>query len=70
MITVAQSRGRAAPGATSALLGGGQFLFGAAVSPLVGLFGTQSPAPMAAVMTSCLALGTLAAIAAKRAHAS
>ncbi|QIK07585.1 multidrug effflux MFS transporter [Streptomyces sp. ID38640] len=70
VITVAQSRGRAAPGATSALLGGGQFLFGAAVSPLVGLFGTQSPAPMAAVMTSCLALGTLAAIAAKRAHAS
>nr|WP_262039558.1 multidrug effflux MFS transporter [Streptomyces sp. Isolate_219] len=70
VITVAQSRGRAAPGATSALLGGGQFLFGAAVSPLAGLFGTQSPAPMAVVMTSCLALGTLAAIATKRAHAS
>jgi DHA1 family bicyclomycin/chloramphenicol resistance-like MFS transporter len=70
VITVAQSRGRAAPGATSALLGGSQFLFGAAASPLVGLFGTQSPAPMAAVMSSCLALGTLAAIATKRAHAS
>lgn len=70
VITVAQSRGRAAPGATSALLGGSQFLFGAAASPLVGLFGTQSPAPMAAVLSSCLALGTLAAIATKRAHAS
>ncbi|MFF7313181.1 Bcr/CflA family efflux MFS transporter [Streptomyces sp. NPDC008137] len=33
VITVAQSRGRAAPGATSALLGGSQFLFGAAASP-------------------------------------
>jgi DHA1 family bicyclomycin/chloramphenicol resistance-like MFS transporter len=70
VITVAQSRGRVAPGATSALLGGSQFLFGAAASPLVGLFGTQSPAPMAAVMSSCLALGTLAAIATKRAHTS
>ncbi|WP_414504884.1 multidrug effflux MFS transporter [Streptomyces sp. NEAU-L66] len=69
VITVAQSRERAAPGATSALLGGGQFLFGAAVSPLVGLFGTHSPAPMAAMMASCLALGTLAALAAKRAPA-
>ncbi|MEJ8647975.1 multidrug effflux MFS transporter [Streptomyces sp. MS1.AVA.3] len=70
VLTVAQSRGRAAPGATSALLGGGQFLLGAAVSPLVGVFGAQSPAPMAAVMTSCLALGTLAAIASKHAHIS
>ncbi|MGW2415670.1 Bcr/CflA family efflux MFS transporter [Streptomyces tubercidicus] len=43
VITIAQSRGRTAPGATSALLGGGQFLLGAAVSPLVGLFGTHSP---------------------------
>ncbi|WSK39894.1 hypothetical protein OG761_05900 [Streptomyces tubercidicus] len=63
VITIAQSRGRAAPGATSALLGGGQFLLGAAVSPLVGLFGTRSPAPMAAVMTSCLSLATVAALA-------
>ncbi|GAA2267251.1 Bcr/CflA family drug resistance efflux transporter [Streptomyces ruber] len=62
VITIAQSHGRAAPGATSALLGGGQFLLGAAASPLVGQFGTQSPAPMAAVMTSCLAAATLAAI--------
>lgn len=68
VITIAQSRGRAAPGATSALLGGGQFLLGAAASPLVGLFGTQSPAPMAAVMATCLTLGTLAAMATKRTH--
>ncbi|RNG22258.1 multidrug effflux MFS transporter [Streptomyces botrytidirepellens] len=63
VVTIAQSRGRTAPGATSALLGGGQFLFGAAVSPLVGLFGAHSPAPMAAVMAACLALATLAAVA-------
>lgn len=36
VITVAQSRGRAAPGATSALLGGSQFLLGAAASPWSG----------------------------------
>jgi DHA1 family bicyclomycin/chloramphenicol resistance-like MFS transporter len=68
VITIAQSRGRAAPGATSALLGSGQFLLGAAASPLVGLFGAQSPAPMAAVMATCLTLGTLAAIATRRTH--
>ncbi|MEU4655013.1 multidrug effflux MFS transporter [Streptomyces sp. NPDC023723] len=68
VITIAQSRGRAAPGATSALLGGGQFLLGAAASPVVGLFGTQSPAPMAAVMAVSLTLGTLAAIATKRTY--
>ncbi|MFF8017835.1 Bcr/CflA family efflux MFS transporter [Streptomyces sp. NPDC007929] len=68
VITIAQSRGRAAPGATSALLGGGQFLLGAAASPAVGLFGTQSPAPMAAVMAVSLTLGTLAAIATKRTY--
>ncbi|MFF0110922.1 hypothetical protein ACFYP8_39560, partial [Streptomyces hirsutus] len=70
VITIAQSRGPVAPGATSALLGSGQFLLGAAASPLVGLFGTQSPAPMAAVMTTCLALGTLAAIATQRTEPS
>ncbi|MFG3249458.1 Bcr/CflA family efflux MFS transporter [Streptomyces sp. NPDC048187] len=68
VLTIAQSRGRAAPGATSALLGGGQFLLGAAASPVVGLFGTRSPAPMAAVMAVSLALGTLAAIATKRTY--
>jgi DHA1 family bicyclomycin/chloramphenicol resistance-like MFS transporter len=68
VITIAQIRGRAAPGATSALLGGGQFLLGAAASPVVGLFDTRSPAPMAAVMIISLALGTLAAFATKRTH--
>jgi DHA1 family bicyclomycin/chloramphenicol resistance-like MFS transporter len=66
VITIAQSRGRTAPGATSALLRGSQFPFGAAVSPLVGLFGAHSPAPMAAVMATCLTLATLAAVATKR----
>ncbi|GAB2711986.1 multidrug effflux MFS transporter [Nocardia thraciensis] len=62
VVTIAQQRGRSAPGATSALLGGGQFLLGAAASPAVGLFGTHSPAPMAAIMTLVLALATLAAL--------
>ncbi|MBF6328064.1 multidrug effflux MFS transporter [Nocardia transvalensis] len=66
VVTIAQQRGRAAPGATSALLGGGQFLFGATASPLVGLFGTHSPAPMAAIMTCCLALATVAAVVTSR----
>ncbi|MEU6915396.1 multidrug effflux MFS transporter [Streptomyces olindensis] len=70
VVTIAQSRGRAAPGATSALLGGGQFLLGAGVSPLVGLFGTRSPAPMAAIMASCLALATLAAAATRLSYSS
>ncbi|MGR3936873.1 multidrug effflux MFS transporter [Streptomyces sp. BRA346] len=68
VVTIAQRRGRTAPGATSALLGGGQFLLGAAVSPLVGLFGTHSPAPMAAIMTICLALAALAATATRLTH--
>ncbi len=63
VVTLAQQRGRAAPGATSALLGGGQFLFGAAASPLVGLFGTRGAAPLAAVMAVALAAATLAAAA-------
>ncbi|BCK54190.1 multidrug effflux MFS transporter [Nocardia wallacei] len=62
VVTIAQQRGRTAPGATSALLGGGQFLLGAASSPLVGLFGTHGPAPLATVMTAVLALATFAAI--------
>ncbi|GAA2068959.1 multidrug effflux MFS transporter [Streptomyces albiaxialis] len=66
VITVAQRRGRAAPGATSALLGGGQFLLGAAASPLVGLSGTHTPVPMAAVMALSLTLATTAALATRR----
>ncbi|WJD94677.1 multidrug effflux MFS transporter [Streptomyces antimycoticus] len=70
VVTIAQGRGRTAPGATSALLGSGQFLFGAAVSPLVGLFGTRTPAPMAAVMAACLVLATLAASVTRQTHQS
>ncbi|MFD4406505.1 multidrug effflux MFS transporter [Nocardia sp. NPDC058499] len=69
VVTIAQQRGRSAPGATSALLGGGQFLFGAAASPVVGLFGARSPAPMAAVMAAAMAAAVLAAAVTARAAA-
>lgn len=59
--TVTQSRGRDAPGATSALLGSVQFTFGAVASPLVGLFGDSSALPMAGLMAAFLAPATLAA---------
>lgn len=64
--TVTLSRGRDAPGATSALLGSGQFAFGAAAAPAVGLFGTRSPLPMAAVMTASLTAALIAALWAAR----
>ncbi|WP_116103209.1 multidrug effflux MFS transporter [Amycolatopsis thermalba] len=57
----AQEAGRDAPGATSALPGGGQFLLGGAVAPAVGLFGTGSAVPLAALLTGCLLLATAAA---------
>ncbi|MEU1980951.1 Bcr/CflA family efflux MFS transporter [Nocardia sp. NPDC019395] len=66
VVTIAQQRGRSAPGATSALLGGGQFLLGATVSPIVGLSGATSPAPMATVMAVALAAAVLAAVATAR----
>ncbi|NGN62787.1 multidrug effflux MFS transporter [Streptomyces sp. A7024] len=59
---VGQSRGRQAPGTMSALLGVAQFSFGAAASPLIGLFGTRSTAPMAVVMGGFLALATAGAL--------
>jgi DHA1 family bicyclomycin/chloramphenicol resistance-like MFS transporter len=65
-VTIAQARGRSAPGATSALLGGGQFLLGAAASPVVGLFGDTGPAPMAAVMAVALTAALFAAVATAR----
>ncbi|MFG3142318.1 multidrug effflux MFS transporter [Streptomyces sp. NPDC048211] len=55
-MSIGQSLGRSAPGAASALIGGLQFLFGAAASPLVGLFGEDSATPMAAVILISLAL--------------
>lgn len=66
VVTIAQQRGRSAPGATSALLGSGQFLFGAAASPVVGLFGSTSPVPMAAVMAGALVAAVTAAVATAR----
>ncbi|WP_280397244.1 Bcr/CflA family efflux MFS transporter [Nocardia carnea] len=66
VVTIAQARGRSAPGATSALLGGGQFLLGAAASPAVGLFGETSPTPTAAVMAAALVSALLAAVATAR----
>lgn len=49
-MTLGQAAARHAPGGASALLGGGQFLLGAIVSPVVGAFGTASPLPMAVIM--------------------
>ncbi|MFJ2740803.1 multidrug effflux MFS transporter [Streptomyces sp. NPDC087440] len=49
-MTLGQTLGRRSPGAASAFLGGLQFLLGAVASPLVGLFGEDSSAPMAAIM--------------------
>ncbi|WP_416567299.1 hypothetical protein [Nocardia testacea] len=66
VVTIAQQRTRSAPGATSALLGGGQFLFGAAASPVLGLFGDTRPVPMAAVMAGALAAAVTAAVAIAR----
>ncbi|MFI9457078.1 multidrug effflux MFS transporter [Amycolatopsis sp. NPDC052450] len=65
VMTSAQELGRDAPGATSALLGGGQFLLGGVTSPLVGAFGTESALPMAAIIATCLGLGSLAAASAR-----
>ncbi|MDX6744172.1 multidrug effflux MFS transporter [Actinocorallia sp. A-T 12471] len=60
-MTIGQTLGRGAPGAASALLGGLQFLAGALVSPLVGLFGDASSLPMATIMLGA-ALLTVAAL--------
>ncbi|MER7129280.1 multidrug effflux MFS transporter [Streptosporangium saharense] len=58
--TIVQALGHDAPGATSGLLGGTQFVLGAAASPLAGLFGTDSATPTAAVMLVALVLSVLA----------
>lgn len=49
--TIGQTIGRQTPGSASALMGGTQFLCGAAASPLVGLFGHGTSLPMALIMT-------------------
>ncbi|MBD9722448.1 multidrug effflux MFS transporter [Streptomyces caniscabiei] len=58
-MSLGQSLGREASGAASALLGGIQFLFGALASPLVGMFGTASAMPMAAIMLGSLICAAL-----------
>ncbi|WP_220449803.1 multidrug effflux MFS transporter [Nonomuraea longispora] len=62
-VTIIQSLGHRAPGAASGLIGGGQFLLGAAASPLTGLMGTGSPLPMTVFMLTAFALAALAVIA-------
>ncbi|HWG23927.1 multidrug effflux MFS transporter [Actinospica sp.] len=59
-MSIGQGLGRRAPGAASALLGGFQFLLGALASPLVGVFGTTSSLPMAAIMLISMACACLA----------
>ncbi len=48
--TLGQTVAARAAGGASAMLGGGQFLLGGLVSPLVGAFGESSPTPMAVIM--------------------
>ncbi|MFF0094716.1 multidrug effflux MFS transporter [Streptomyces canus] len=61
-MTLGQSLGRKASGAASALLGGVEFLLGALASPLVGVFGTGSPMPMAVIMLSAILCAALALV--------
>ncbi|MFI2718343.1 multidrug effflux MFS transporter [Streptomyces collinus] len=61
-MSLGQSLGRTASGAASALLGGVEFLLGALASPLVGLFGTGSPKPMAVIMLSTMLCAALALV--------
>jgi DHA1 family bicyclomycin/chloramphenicol resistance-like MFS transporter len=61
-MTLGQSLGRKASGAASALLGGAEFLLGALASPLVGVFGTGSPMPMAVIMLSAMLCAALALV--------
>ncbi|WUS99815.1 multidrug effflux MFS transporter [Streptomyces sp. NBC_00708] len=61
-MSIGQHLGRSAPGAASALIGGLQFLFGAAASPLVGLFGEDTATPMAVIILTALALAGLALV--------
>ncbi|WP_024800651.1 multidrug effflux MFS transporter [Nocardia sp. BMG51109] len=61
-MSLGQMLGRPATGAASALLGGGQFLFGAVAAPLVGAFGTGSAMPMAVIMLVALICAGLSLI--------
>ena len=64
--TLIQDLGRRAPGAVSGIVGGAQFVLGAAVAPLTGVAGAASAAPMAAVMLACLLVSAIALLAVSR----
>lgn len=61
-MSLGQTIGHRTSGAASALLGALQFLLGALVSPLAGLFGDASSLPMAVIMLAALALAALALV--------
>jgi len=61
-ITLAQRAGNAYAGTASALQGGLQLTCGALVTPLTGLFGFTSLAPMAGLMTVFMALSATASM--------
>ncbi|TDD17249.1 multidrug effflux MFS transporter [Nonomuraea diastatica] len=61
-MTIIQSLGHRAPGAASGLIGGSQFVFGAAASPLAGLLGTSTAVPMAVLMLAAFTVSTLALV--------
>ncbi|MFI6785954.1 multidrug effflux MFS transporter [Nonomuraea sp. NPDC050383] len=57
--TIVQSLGHDAPGAASGLLGGSQFILGAAASPLSGLLGNGRTVSMAVIMLAAFGLAAL-----------
>ncbi|HET8993033.1 MAG TPA: multidrug effflux MFS transporter [Rhodococcus sp. (in: high G+C Gram-positive bacteria)] len=63
---IALERVRHAAGTGSALLGALQFLFAAAVAPIVGMWGEATAVPMAVVMAASAVLGWGALVVARR----
>jgi MFS family permease len=60
VMSIGQGTAKHAPGGAAALLGGGQCLFGAIASPLVGLLGTNTDTPMALIMVIGFGCATVA----------
>lgn len=65
-MTIGQTIGAGAPGATSALLGTAQFLVGAVVSPLAGLLAPSDPMIMAVIMAAAAAGAVITSVALTR----
>lgn len=63
---LALARTESARGGASALIGASQFVAGAIVSPLVGLWGESTALPMALIVTVCVCIGIFAAARAGR----